>query len=75
MTLKNFSCVKIYYDAGNNSICFIYYDNTKIKQSDLEKNLRESFTQGFPLIEALNILEKQFQENIRIEEFVDSIII
>lgn len=75
MTLKNFSCVKIYYDAGNDSICFIYYDNTKIKQSDLEKSLKESFTQGFSLIEALNILEKQFQENIRIEEFVDSIII
>lgn len=75
MKLENFSCVKIYYYAGNDSICFIYYDNTKIKQSDLEKSLRESFTQGFPLIEALNILEKQFQDDIRIEEFMDSIII
>lgn len=75
MTLKNFECVKIYYDAGNNSICFIFYDNTKVKQSDLEKSLRGSLTQGFSLIEALNVLEKQFQDNIRIEEFVDSIII
>lgn len=75
MTIKDFECVKIYYDASNDSICFIFYNKTKIKQEDLKKSLRESSAQGLSIIEALNVLEKQFQDDIKIEEFVDSIII
>ena len=71
--MKNISCTRIFYDAGSEDICFIYYDTSKVNIDDIQNTI--SGCKEKKIENMLSYLKKVYGDDIKFEESLDTICI
>ena len=71
----NVGCVKLYYDAGCEDVCFVHFDKTKISIDDIQKTVGKCHEENLSTEKIISCLKEKFKNDIKIEEYLDTICI
>lgn len=71
----NVGCVKLYYDAGCEDICFVHFDKTKNSIDDIQKTVGKCHEENLSTEKIISCLKEKFKNDIKIEEYLDTICI